>query len=107
MAGDLSLARDWIYVICTVIQTFLAIVGLLFVSFWWDRRKTTDERKRAEKQRRKEERQREIEREEEDRQKADAEKIAVILSENYYEVEDIFDRLRESVDKLRDKKDCW
>ena len=103
MAGDMSRAKDWIYVVCTVFQTALAFVGLLFVSFWWDRRKTKDERKRVDKQRREEERQKEIQREE-NRQKADAEKIAAILSENYYDVEDIFHELKKGVDKLREKK---
>ena len=103
MADNLSLAKDWIYVLCTPIQTVLAIIGLIFVNFWWVRRKAKDERKRADQQRREEERQKEIQREE-DRQKADAEKIAAILSENYYEVENIFHRLKGSVDKLREKK---
>ena len=103
MAVNFSLAKDWISVSCTAIQTVLAIIGLVFVNFWWVRRKAKDERKRADQQRREEERQKEIQREE-DRQKADAEKIAAILSENYYEVENIFHRLKRSVDKLREKK---
>ena len=91
MAIDLNEAKDWINVICTGIQTLLAIFGLLFVSYWWDRRKRKDRKEARRKA-------------DEARQKADTEKIIAILSENYDEVQNIFRTLKKYADDLKKKK---
>lgn len=91
MAIDLSEAKDWIDVVCTGIQTLLGIFGLLFVSYWWDRRKRKEDRKEAKRKTF------------EATQKADTEKIIAILSDNYDEVQNIFRTLKKYVSDLKRK----
>ena len=92
MAIDLTETRNWVYVICTAIQTLLAIIGLFFVSYLWERQKRKEDRKEARQK------------DNEDRQKAETEKIVAILSENYDEVQNIFRTLKKDVDNLKKKK---
>ncbi len=91
MADDLTKAKDWIYVFCTVIQTFAAVVASIVV-FWWDRRRRNKDRKEAKRK------------EDEEKQKADAEKIIAILSEKYDGAVEKFRVLKEHVDVLKNKK---
>ena len=92
MAIDLTEAKDWIYAICTGIQTLLAIFGLLFVSYWWDRKKRKEDRKEAKLKA------------DEETQKWHTEKIIAILSENYDEVEKKFRILQKHVHDLKKGK---
>ncbi|XP_046851551.1 uncharacterized protein LOC124444908 [Xenia sp. Carnegie-2017] len=87
--NDLSLVKDWIYILCIPIQTILAIITLVFVRFWWEKSKI-----------RKQEREKEMLREE-DRQRADAEKIAENLGDRFFDVESKFHKLKKSLDILR------
>ena len=88
MADELTKTRDYIYVICTLIQTLLAIFGLL----WWERRNKMKDEKKARRK------------EEADKQKADTKQIIAILSENYDEVHEMFQDLKKSVDNLKKRK---
>jgi hypothetical protein len=88
MADELTKTRDYIYVICTLIQTLLAIFGLL----WWEQRNKKKDKKEARRK------------EEADKQKADAKQIIAILSENYDEVHEMFQGLKKSVDNLKKRK---
>ncbi|CAB4036641.1 Hypothetical predicted protein, partial [Paramuricea clavata] len=88
MADDLTKTRDYVYVICTLIQTLFAV----FVWVWWERSNRNKDKK---EDRRKEEA---------ERQKADTKQIIAILSENYDEVEEIFQELKKSVDDLKERK---
>jgi hypothetical protein len=83
------------YVICTPITTIVAVIVLICVNCWYDRKKRKDDQKR-------EDRHREIDREEA-RQKADTEKIAVVLSKEYDAVVKFFDNFKKNVDKLKAK----
>ena len=95
MADDLTQAKDWIYVFCTVIQT---VVGSIVV-FWWNRRNRDQDQK--EEKRKKDEEKR---KEDENKQRADAEKIIAILTKNYYGAVEKFQILKEHVDVLKNKK---
>jgi hypothetical protein len=88
MTDDLTKTRDYVYVICTLIQTLFAV----FVWVWWERRNRNQDKK---EERRKEEA---------DRQKADTKQIIAILSENYDEVQEIFQVLKKSVTDLKKRQ---
>ena len=88
MADDLTKTRDYVYVICTLIQTLFAV----FVWGWWERRNRNQDKKEEKRK------------EEADRQKADTKQIIAILSENYDEVEEIFQDLKKSVDNLKKRE---
>ena len=92
MAIDVTEAKNWIDAICTGIQTLLAIFGLLFVSYWWEQKKRKEDRKEARRKA------------EEETQKANAEKIIAILSENYDELEKNFQTLKKYAHDLKNKK---
>ncbi len=95
MADDPTEVRDWIhfgiYVLCTVIQTFAAVVASVVV-FWWDRRRRNKDRKEAKRK------------EDEEKQKADAEKIIAILSEKYDGAVGKFRVLKEHIDVLKSRE---
>jgi hypothetical protein len=88
MADDLTKTRDCVYVISTLIQTLFAI----FVWVWWDRRNRNQDKKEEKRK------------EEADRQKADTKQIIAILSENYDEVQEIFQVLKKSVTDLKKRQ---
>ena len=52
MTDHLIKAKDYIYVVCTPLNTLLTIFGLLFVSYWWDERKKKDNQEREDRLRR-------------------------------------------------------
>jgi hypothetical protein len=95
----LSITKDIINIICTLIQTF--ILGILV--FWWNRRNRKQDKKEA-RQKADQDRKEAKRKEEADRQKADREKIIAILCENYDEVQEIFHDLKKSVDNLKERK---
>ena len=72
----------WISAACAMIQTVLAIIGLVFVNFWWARKKEKKANEDA-------------------RMKADAEKIAAVLIKKYDEIDKIFGNFKENVHKLK------
>ena len=92
MAIDITEAKDWIGAICTGIQTLLAIFGLFFVSYWWEQKKRKEDRKEARRKA------------EEETQKANAEKIIAMLSDNYDELEKNFKTLKKYAHNLKNKK---
>ncbi|CAB4043341.1 Hypothetical predicted protein [Paramuricea clavata] len=89
--ADLSITKDVIIIICTLIQTFILGIFSVFGVFWWNLRNRKQDKK---KQTRKEEA---------DKQRSDLEKIIAILSENYDEVQEIFHDLKTSVDNLKER----
>jgi hypothetical protein len=91
----LTEVKDCMYVICTPITTIVAVIVLICVNCWYDRKKRKDDQER-------EDRHREIDREEA-RQKADTEKIAAVLSKKYDAVVNIFHNFKKNVDKLKAK----
>ena len=88
MADDLTKTRDYVYVICTLIQTLFAV----FVWVWWERRNRNQDKKEEKRK------------EEAERQKADTKQIIAILSENYDEVDEIFQDLKKPVTDLKKRQ---
>ena len=78
---DLTEEKAWIYVICTIVNTILAIVTLCYVNVWWKRK----ERKNDEK-------------------KENASKISNVLSQNYDQTKSTFGNFNNNVVKLRENK---
>ena len=99
MADDPTEVRDWIqfviYVLCTVIQT---VVGSIVV-FWWNRRNRKQDQKEAKRNNDEEKR-----KEDEKKQRADAQKVIAILSENYEGAVEKFRVLKKHIDILKNKK---
>ena len=73
----MTVVKDHIYVICTVLQTAVVILGL----FWWQRKIRKEEK-----------------------QKADTEKIIAILSDHYDEAEEAHRILNKHLDALKSRK---
>lgn len=78
MFVEMNVAKDWIYVVCTSIQTVLAIVAFLAANWYQKRRERREEEERSEREDRemKERLDREI-----------REKISKVFSERYYTIE--------------------
>jgi hypothetical protein len=88
MADDLTETRHYTYISSTVIYTLFVV----FVSVWLDRRNRNKDKKEASRK------------EDEDKRKADLEKIMAYFSQNYDEVNEIFQDLKKSVDVLKERK---
>ena len=91
MAGeqsDLSLAKDWIYVFCTVLTLLLS----LFTFLCCERRNRIRDRKEAERKAN------------EEKQRDDTEKILALLNNNFVKVVENFQDLKKRVDKLKSKR---
>ena len=73
---------SWISTACAMIQTVLAIIGLVFVNFWWARKKEKKANEDA-------------------RMKADAEKIAAVLIKKYDKIDKIFGNFKKNVLELK------
>ena len=100
MPDKLTLAKDWIYIFCTLIQTALALIALIVVNCYWgekDRRdskaqKDKEDRETKEKlareEREKHERLNREEREKHERlDREEREKIADLFSREYNAIE--------------------
>ena len=88
MAGeqsDLSLAKDWIYVFCTVLTLLLS----LFTFLCCERRNRIRDRKEAERKAK------------EEKQKVDTEKILALLNNDFVKVVENYRDLKKRVDRLK------
>ena len=85
---ELIEVKDWVYVCCTLVQTFLA----MFALFWWERRNRKEDEKRNKRKA------------EEEKRRATTDKIVTHLSTHLNKAEEAYQILKDYLRDLDSKK---
>ena len=92
--------KDIVYILCTIIQTVMAIIAFVYVYLWWERKKRKDDQRREDEKQEMENREKKMEREKA-RKVIDLSRIASILGEKFDNVEIIFYKLKRRMNELK------